>query len=569
MASKTGGNPYTPPPAEHTADRSASEAPYPGSRMMPQWEVGKLHDAPLFTWKSWTLLIGPGLVMGASAIGGGEWLTGPLVTARYGATLFWLATISIVSQTLYNIEICRYTLYSGEPIFTGKFRTLPGPIFWLIIYIFLDFGSVLPYLASNAAIPLAAILLGHLPDPAKDAFLIKSLGCGIFVFALTPVFLGGKIYNWLKALMTFKLIYVVGFLVFLAIFFSSLSTWKELALGFVTFGNVPVIAPEGAPPEANVANVFTTLWNGGSLSQLSIDFSMFGILAAMAAISGNGGLTNTPLSNYTRDQGWGMGREVGAIPSIVGRHEIELSHVGKVFHVTQESLKKWFGWMRHLQREQFIVWMPACFLGLALPSMLSMVFLPRGTVLKDQWLAAGMTADGVANAIAGRFGESLGPVFWYLTLFCGFMILATAMSMTADGCLRRWVDVSWTAVPALRKLDNRHIGRFYFAAMCFYLLFGLVMLTQINGTNLLVFSTMMYNYALGVSCWHALAVNTILLPRELRPSYWRRTALFLAGIFFIAIAVLTTMDKLGVFKTKEPPKTAQVLSANSCGVRLA
>jgi hypothetical protein len=483
--------------------------------------------------------------MGASAIGGGEWLTGPLVTARYGASLFWLATISIVSQTLYNIEISRYTLYSGEPIFTGKFRTLPGPIFWLVIYVVLDFGSVLPYLASNAAVPLAAMVLGHLPDPAKDALLLKGLGCGIFVFALTPVFLGGKIYNWLKALMTFKLIYVAGFLVFLAIFFSSLSTWKEIALGFVSFGNVPVIAPEGAPPDANVANVFTSWWRGETLPPL--DLTMLGILAAMAAISGNGGLTNTPISNYTRDQGWGMGREVGAIPSIVGRQEIELSHVGKVFLITQDSLKKWFGWMRHVQREQAVVWMPACFLGLALPSMLSMEFLPRGTVLKDQWLAAGMTAEGVASAIAGRFGESLGPVFWYLTLFCGFMILATAMSMTADGCLRRWVDVSWTAVPALRKLDTRHIGRFYFIAMCFYLCFGIIMLTLIDGTNLLVLSTMMYNYALGFSCWHALAVNTFLLPPELRPAYWRRVGLLLAGAFFIVIAVLTTLDKLGMF----------------------
>ena len=49
----------------------------------------------------------------------------PLVTARYGGALMWLATISILAQGLYNIEISRYTLYTGEPIFTGKFRTLP------------------------------------------------------------------------------------------------------------------------------------------------------------------------------------------------------------------------------------------------------------------------------------------------------------------------------------------------------------------------------------------------------------------------------------------------------------
>ena len=63
--------------------------------------------------------------------------------------------------------------------------------------------------------------------------------------------------------------------------------------------------------------------------------------AALAAIAGNGGLTNTPISNFTRDQGWGMGAKVGAIPSVVGGHGITLSHVGCVFEVTPESLPRW------------------------------------------------------------------------------------------------------------------------------------------------------------------------------------------------------------------------------------
>ena len=46
-----------------------------------------------------------------------------------------LSLFSIFFQVIYNIEICRYTLYSGEPIFTGKFRLLPGPVFWLVVYL--------------------------------------------------------------------------------------------------------------------------------------------------------------------------------------------------------------------------------------------------------------------------------------------------------------------------------------------------------------------------------------------------------------------------------------------------
>ena len=107
------------------------KAPHPGSKEMPRWDTGELIDAPRFTWKNWFALIGPGLVMGGAAIGGGEWLLGPRVTAVYGGALLWLATLSVLGQVIYNIEISRYTLYTGEPIFTGKFRTFPGPRVWV------------------------------------------------------------------------------------------------------------------------------------------------------------------------------------------------------------------------------------------------------------------------------------------------------------------------------------------------------------------------------------------------------------------------------------------------------
>ena len=152
-------------PDEHATPLEAEPylAPWPGSHEMPRWNTGTLVDAPAFTWKNWFAMLGPGLLVGGSAIGGGEWLAGPAVTARYGGALMWLATLSILGQVFYNMEISRYALYTGEPIFTGKFRTLPGPRFWLFMYLLLDFGAVFPYLAANAATPLAAVYLGRIP----------------------------------------------------------------------------------------------------------------------------------------------------------------------------------------------------------------------------------------------------------------------------------------------------------------------------------------------------------------------------------------------------------------------
>jgi hypothetical protein len=404
-------------------------APHPGSQEMPRWDAGALPLAPWFTLRNWAQLIGPGLVMGGAAIGGGEWLAGPLTTAKYGGAILWLSTVSILAQVIYNLEISRYTLYCGEPIFTGLFRVLPGPRVWLFVYIALDFGSVFPYLVANAATPLAAVILGRIPnveltEPSvhllgwalTDKALLQVLTYVVFLGVLVPLVVGGKVYTSLKYIMSFKVAVVLGFLTLVAVLYSSAETWHDILTGFVKFGSVPVKGAVGdAPPE--IDNVFVALWEGRPLPD--IDLSMVAALGALAAISGCGGLTNISISGYTRDQGWGMGRHVGAIPSVVGGRKLALSHVGMVFEITADSVKRFRGWYRWVLRDQVVVWMLACFVGIALPSMLSVQFLPRGTTA-DDWVAAGMTADGVRDAV----GPAWGQFFWLMILFCGFLVLA-------------------------------------------------------------------------------------------------------------------------------------------------
>lgn len=580
------------------------EAPWPGSHEMPQWNLGPLVDAPRFTWKNWFALLGPGLLVGGSAIGGGEWLAGPAVTARYGGALMWLATLSIVGQVFYNLEISRYTLYTGEPIFTGKFRTLPGPRFWLFMYLLLDFGAVFPYLAANAATPLAAVYLGKIPSGVEDQRLVHMLGFAVFLLAMLPLIFGGKIYNTLKMVMTFKIVTVLGFLLFLAIFFSNAATWREILTGFVRFGTVPVqraedvngngvldpgedwdgdgrldvVEPALAPtldtngdgkPDAwadtsgdgkpdkfqdidgdgvrdgdATENIFIALAQGRSFP--TIDFSTIALLAAFAAIAGCGGLSNAPISNYTRDQGWGMGHFVGAIPSVIGGHNIELSHVGMVFEPTKESLPRWRRWMKHVARDQIAVWMPACFLGMALPSMLSVQFLPRGTEV-SKWYAAGMTADGVGQTVADSWGAMAGSTVWYLTLLCGFLVLAPTMATSADGAVRRWVDVVWTSSRHLRAVDPKHIKTVYFTVLLCYIALGLFLLSASEPLALLTIATNIMNFALGFSCFHTLVVNMTLLPKPLRPGWLARIGLTLAGLFFLTLATITAIETIRQF----------------------
>jgi hypothetical protein len=233
----------------------------------------------------------------------------------------------------------------------------------------------------------------------------------------------------------------------------------------------------------------------------------------------------------------------------VGRKQFRLSHVGMVFLITQESVGRFRLWYRHCMRDQLVVWMPACFIGIVLPSMLSLIFLKRGTEAASGWELPGMTAAGVAASVSSAWqSETLGALFWYLTMFCCLIILWPSTATTADGVLRRWVDVFWTGSPRLRKLKTDSIAWVYFGVLCAYTVFGMITLSFGRPTLLLVIAATIYNYALGISCFHVLAVNLILLPKELRPNWFIRAGLVLSGCFFLLLAIVTTLKEMGILK---------------------
>src|SRR5687767_3688688 len=163
------------PGAPRSLDYSGGDDGFEGGRelksgTMPAWTLGELPEPPTVK-KGVLALLGPGLMMAGAAIGGGEWLMGPAVTAQYGGIIMWLALVSILTQLAYNAGVMRYALYCGESIFVGYMRLLPGPRFWTAVYLFVDFFGLWPYLAANAAVPLAAAILGHLPGalPSSEA----------------------------------------------------------------------------------------------------------------------------------------------------------------------------------------------------------------------------------------------------------------------------------------------------------------------------------------------------------------------------------------------------------------
>jgi hypothetical protein len=437
--------------------------------------------------------------MAGANIGGGEWTLGPLVTAQYGGRVMWLGTTAILMQVFYNLAIMRYALYTGESIFVGFFRTRPGPRFWTVFYLFLDAGGYWPYLAANAAVALSAAILHRLPTTQDDA-LVRTLGYVIFLASFVPLIFGGKIYNSLERIMVTKLVLVLGFLSTIALFWVSWDTKWQIFSGLYRFGTLP----EG-------------------------DFS-WATLAAFAAIAGAGGLSNLAFSNYTRDKGWGMGSQVGAIPSAVGGKTITLSHTGKVFEINSESLVQWKGWVRHIWRDQVMLWAPACTIGIALPAVISYEYI-RGVKNVDGNGASAMTAQ----ALAAQHGD----ILWYLMLLCGFAILFPTQITNLDSLTRRWTDVIWVGVKRVQHLGGNQVKYVYYLLLFLYCIWGLVALKLTPDPLLLTIASGVFlNFGMGFSSLHVLWVTTFLMPREVRPPLVIRIGLVCCASFYTGISCI-------------------------------
>ena len=121
-------------------------------------------------------------------------------------------------------------------------RTWPGPAGWIGLYAILDIAAIWPYNASNAAVPLAAVLLGHLPQTASDQWLVKVLGFTVFLLAFVPLIFGGTVYRMLEKIMTAKLVLVLGYLSIIAVAMVSWPVVRDVATGFFRFGTVPLRA---------------------------------------------------------------------------------------------------------------------------------------------------------------------------------------------------------------------------------------------------------------------------------------------------------------------------------------
>ncbi|MDJ0568727.1 MAG: Nramp family divalent metal transporter [Pleurocapsa sp. MO_192.B19] len=461
---------------------------------LPPWEVGELPAPPTFTWRNILTTIGPGAILLGTSIGSSEWLLGPAVTARYGGFLLWLIPVSIVLQAIINTESIRYTMYTGEPIYTGFMRTAPGPQFWSFFYITLAFLQLSwPGWVSAAATALTAVFIGAVPGP-ENAYLIKIFGLGWFLSIGVVIIFGDKIERTLEKIEWFLVVTILLFLVLIVSIYTDGETYSRAATGLTNFGT---ITP-------------------------GLDWLL---ICAFVSDAGAGGVINGVISNWYRDKGMGMGSVVGYIPAIVGGRKLSLMRTGQVFLPTPENKRHWRGWWKFVDVDQYLVWGIGCFVGMVLPAIMTLQFIPFGTEFANQFGIAVYQAQYIVLATGHQF-------LWNITLLIGFWILFSTQLGVTDAFVRMVTDIVWanSNTEDWQESDIRFI--YYGVFLVFSLAGTLILFLDVKPLLLILLGANMAGLNMTIISLHTLYVNRKFLPAELKPPLWREIVVVLGAIFY-------------------------------------
>jgi len=492
------------------AEDLPTAAPETRSGLDP-WKRAELPAPPAPKGLGWLGVVGPGVIVLGASIGGGEFLLGPAAFVRYGFSLLWVTGVAVFLQTVFNTELMRYTLATGEPAFTGFMRTRPSSTLWAWVYAVLYFLQVgWPAWAANAAGAAFFLFARRLAGP-DDAAAVYYLGVGTFLACVAVLLVGRRIERTLELLNWVMVACILGGFLVLAVAFVPFGTWLGAAAGFAGF--------DAARGE------FVLLPRGADLF----------LLGALAGYSGCGGVGNIVLTNWARDKGYGMGERAGYIPAAVGGRKVQLAHSGFIFKPEGEAMGRWRGWWRIVRADQWGIFFVGAILGMVLPALLYVTFLPRGADIRGLSISA---------ALAQGIGAQAGPLLAGVVAFLGVWLLFKSQLDILEGMVRAITDILWTGSRRLRAWRGGDVRAVYYAVLAAVVLWGFVALRLAQPVVLLQLGANVAGVVFIVASLHLLYVNTRLLPPQLRPPRWRRAALVAMALFygfFVALSLSTLL----------------------------
>jgi len=442
-------------------------------------------------------VLGPSVLLLAGAIGSGEFVLWPYITSQVGLALVWLTLLGVLTQYFLNMEITRYTLATGETAVTG-FTRLWKP--WGLLFIIM---TVVPWAWPGWATG-GTTTLSFAFGFSADAIPYVTIGVLVLigvVLTVSPV-----VYQTVEKIQFFMVALIVLFVLYAMFFLVGGDGYAALGRGFVEVDKIPD----------------------------AVDQIGAATLLGAIAFAGAGGALNLVQSNWLRDKGLGMGSRLPKVVSPFTGDEIAAPTTGYFFRRDAENMRRWNGWWKVANREQFTTFFVIG--AITLFVLMALTFVTVGTGVAEE------SFDFIelqGEALGDAQGAWLSTTFWLI----GSVVLFSTNLAVLDMVGRITADVLKTG--ALKDNAKWSESRLYFVTVWLEIAFGSVIL--LSGVTqpivLLVIASSLNGLVMFVYSCLLIQLNRGTLPREIGLKGGRLVALGWAVLFYGGFSIILLIDQ--------------------------
>lgn len=462
-------------------------------------------DLPKRT-KSFWQMAGPGAVLVGLSIGAGEIIIWPTTIAEYGASMAWAAVVGVFLQIWINLEVARWTVATGETVYTGYSRLWRGfgPVFVALTIM----GWLAPGWAQASGSALKALLVG--PTFGAGQFW-GSLTCWTTVTfaAVIGLLFGPKfVYQSVERTIEILVLMVTLGLILVAFFVGTADTWKELGRGVVNIGY--------RDPDFPIKKLFIAI-----------------------VFAGAGGTANLFYTFYLRDKNIGMGSLIPDLQNPLRGRTETIPSTGFLYPDTPENAGRFRSWWRYIWQDQLLFfWLLntvtlMLFIFGALAVLHPLGKAPeQGTLIWDESVILG--------DVFGRWGAAWGTVGRTIFLLVGVATLFSTQLAVVDGVARSLSDILYTNIAAARR---RELSWWYMVIALVWIATGILITAVLEwyalGSELGVLFNAAYmgGFAMAIYVPLTLIMNLKHLPKSARPGPVHIGMMVLASLVYGGFAI--------------------------------
>ena len=462
---------------------------------LDDFKVVELPEKQLPFWK----IAGPGAILVGLSIGAGESVIWPFITAKYGGNMIWAAALGVFLQLWINFEVGRWTIATGETVYTGYNRIWRGfaPLFILLTVV----GWIAPGWARTSGLALKALVLGP-GGWGSDTFWTIVTFAGVALILFGPKMIYNSVERTVEALVA---IVTIG-LILVAIAVGSMDTWKALGAGLINVGHID--------PEIPVKDFFSAL-----------------------VFAGAGGTANLFYTFYLRDKNIGMGAQLPGLQNPLRGRSEKVPATGFLFEATEENHKRFTTWWQYVKKDQMLF-----FWALNTFTILLFIFGALA-VLRPEVVERGIEAVPQKGRLiydeARILGEIWGTAGQKIFLLVGVATLFGTQLALVDGVSRSISDIIYTN---FRGAQKRDLSWWYLLIAGIWIVGGCVItfvMEQLNVSELgfLFNAAYMGGFAMAIYVPLTLYMNYRFLPDFAKPKRLSTVMMLIASCVYIGFAI--------------------------------